>query len=387
MDSSSGHCGSSVDLSACLNVNLYQAISPLPHPSVAHGIYRLMENLPPREVVKANILVVDDTLANVQLLSHMLAEYGYKVRKVLSGPMALMGIQTAPPDLIILDVNMPEMNGYEVCQQIKANEATQNIPVIFISALDEVTDKIKAFAAGGVDYITKPFQVAEVLVRVEHQLMLRDLQQQLREQNVLLQRKIYEHERTLHELEQAKAALQEANFELQRLAIVDDLTQVANRRHFYHHLTQEWQRLMREQATLSLLLCDVDHFKLYNDAYGHQAGDRCLQQVAQAIQSAAQRPSDLVARYGGEEFAVILPATQIEGAIYIAQKMQANLRQKQMVHPHSSVGDFVTLSIGIAWTIPSATQSPDHLVAMADQSLYAAKKQGRDCIVLGNELL
>jgi diguanylate cyclase (GGDEF)-like protein len=345
-----------------------------------------MEDLS-REVVKANILVVDDTLANVQLLSHMLAEYGYKVRKVLSGSMALMGIQTAPPDLIILDVNMPEMNGYEVCQKIKANEATQDIPVIFISALDEAADKIKAFAVGGVDYITKPFQVAEVLARVEHQLMLRELQQQLREQNVLLQRKIYEHERTLRELEQAKVALQDANSELQRLAIIDDLTQVANRRHFYHYLTHEWQRLMREHATLSLLLCDVDHFKRYNDACGHQAGDRCLQQVAQAIQAAVQRPSDLVARYGGEEFAVILPSTSVEGAVHIAEKMQANLRQMQIVHPNSSVGSVVTLSIGVAKILPSATESPDHLVAIADQALYAAKKQGRNCIVSGSELL
>lgn len=334
------------------------------------------------EIAKANILVVDDTLANVQLLSRMLAEDGYKVRKVLDGQMALMGIQTAPPDLILLDVNMPDMNGYEVCEQLKANEATQDIPIIFISALDEVSEKVKAFAVGGVDYITKPFQVAEVLARVEHQLMLRDLQQQLREQNVLLQQKIDEHERTLHELEQAKIALQQANAELQRLASVDDLTQVANRRHFYNYLTQEWQRSMREQANLSLLLCDVDHFKDYNDAYGHQAGDRCLQQVAQAIQSAIHRPSDLVARYGGEEFAVILPSTEMEGAAHIAQRIQTTLRQMQLVHPKSSVSAFVTLSVGIASFVPHPTQSPDQIVAIADQALYAAKEKGRDCIVL-----
>lgn len=333
------------------------------------------------EIAKGNILVVDDTLANVQLLSRMLAEHGYKVRKVLNGQMALMGVQTAPPDLILLDVNMPEMNGYEVCQHIKANIATQDIPIIFISALDEVSDKVKAFSVGGVDYITKPFQVAEVLARVEHQLMLRDLQRQLREQNILLQQKIHEHERTLQELQHAKAALQQANLELQRLAIIDDLTQVSNRRHFYKYLTQEWRRLMREQADLSLLLCDVDHFKPYNDAYGHQAGDRCLQQVAQALQEVIHRPSDLVARYGGEEFAVILPYTGAEAAVYLAHMMQTNLHRFQLVHPDSSVGQFVTLSIGVASTVPRSDRSLEQLIGIADQALYAAKEQGRNCVI------
>lgn len=331
---------------------------------------------------KGNILVVDDTLANVQLLSRMLTDHGYKVRKVLNGPMALMGIQTAPPDLILLDVNMPDMNGYEVCQKIKANQLTQDIPVIFISALDEPTEKVKAFAVGGVDYITKPFQLAEVLARVEHQLTLRELQRQLQQQNILLQKQIQEHERTLQELQKAKIALQQANQELQRLAIIDDLTQVFNRRHFYSYLTQAWHRLLKEQADLSLLLCDVDHFKRYNDAFGHQAGDRCLQQVAQALQEVVRRPTDMVARYGGEEFAVILPNTKSEGAIHLAQKMQLHLDLFQISHPHSSVGPYVTFSIGVASTIPKAEQTPDVLIATADQALYAAKEQGRNRIVL-----
>lgn len=335
------------------------------------------------EITKGNILVVDDTLANVQLLSRMLTEHGYKVRKVLNGQMALMGIQTAPPDLILLDVSMPEMSGYDVCQHLKANESTQDIPIIFISALDEVAEKVKAFAVGGVDYITKPFQVAEVLARVEHQLTLRELQQQLQAQNILLQKKIWEHERTMRELEQAKVALQQANQELQRLAIVDDLTQVANRRCFYDYLTQQWNRAVREQSDLSLLLCDVDHFKRYNDAYGHQAGDRCLQQVAQAIQELVHHHgSGLVARYGGEEFAVVLPNLAIDPADHLARKMQLHLELYRIAHPQSPVSPYVTLSIGIASTIPQLHSSPDFLIAIADQSLYAAKEQGRNRIVL-----
>ncbi|NJR58757.1 MAG: PleD family two-component system response regulator [Cyanobacteria bacterium CRU_2_1] len=332
------------------------------------------------EIAKGNILVVDDTLANVQLLSRMLSEHGYKVRKVLNGQMALMGVQTAPPDLILLDVSMPEMNGYEVCQRLKANEATQDIPVIFISALDQANDKVKAFSVGGADYITKPFQLAEVLARVEHQLTLRELQRQLREKNQRLQEQIQQHKRIVRELEHAKAALQKANQELQRLAIIDDLTQVANRRHFYTCLEREWHRSLRDQVPLSLLLCDVDHFKRYNDAFGHQAGDRCLQQVAKALHRVIQRPADLVARYGGEEFAVILPHTPSSGAIYIAEKIQTSLEDCQISHPESSVSKLVTLSIGVSSAIPQLTLSPDSLIAMADQALYGAKEQGRNCI-------
>lgn len=334
------------------------------------------------ETIKGNILVVDDTLANVQLLSRMLTEHGYKVRKVLNGPMALMGVQTAPPDLILLDVNMPEMNGYEVCQSLKANQATQDIPIIFISALNEVAEKVKAFSVGGVDYITKPFQLAEVLARIENQLMLRELQRQLQKQNLLLQKKIQEHEQTVQELEQAKAALQQANQELQRLAIIDDLTQVANRRHFYHYLSQAWHRSIQMQTHLSLLLCDVDHFKPYNDAYGHQMGDYCLRQVAKAIQTTVRRSSDLVARYGGEEFAIILFDTDAEKATYLASEVQKNLHALQVSHPKSTVSAFVTLSIGVATITPQLEQTPEELIAVADRALYAAKEQGRNRIVL-----
>lgn len=333
------------------------------------------------EATKGNILVVDDTLANVQLLSRMLTEQGYKVRKVLNGPMALMGVQTAPPDLILLDVNMPDMNGYEVCQLLKADQSTQGIPIIFISALNEVTEKVKAFSVGGVDYITKPFQLAEVLARIEHQLMLQELQRQLQKQNFLLQKKIQEHELALQELELAKAALQQANQELSRLAIIDDLTQVANRRHFYDYLSQVWQQSLQAHSSLSLLLCDVDHFKAYNDAYGHQKGDHCLRQVARAIQQTICRSTDLVARYGGEEFAVILFDTTAALAMNLASEMQNNLQTLQLAHPKSMVDAFVTLSIGVATTIPHPDHSPELLIAIADQALYSAKEQGRNRVI------
>jgi two-component system sensor histidine kinase/response regulator len=147
------------------------------------------------KAAKGNILIVDDTPENLRLLSNALTERGYKVRSVINGAMALMGAKAAPPDLILLDINMPDMNGYEVCEALKADEQTREIPVIFISALDEVLDKVKGFAVGGRDYITKPFQLEEVLARIENQLTIRNLQQQLQEQNQRLQQEISDREK------------------------------------------------------------------------------------------------------------------------------------------------------------------------------------------------
>lgn len=182
-------------------------------------------------------------------------------------------------------------------------------------------------------------------------------------------------------LDQLYRDLEIANQELQRLACLDELTQLANRRRLDRYLDREWQRLAREGMSLSMILCDVDYFKLYNDTYGHQAGDRCLQEVAKAICQAVKRPADLVARYGGEEFAVILPNTGATGAIQVAKIIQAEIKALEITHPHSLVG-FVTLSLGVATTIPIPNLPPSHLILAADAALYAAKKQGRDRIVL-----
>jgi len=174
--------------------------------------------------------------------------------------------------------------------------------------------------------------------------------------------------------------LQQANQELQRLASSDGLTHVANRRCFDEFLAQEWQRSAREQSPLSMILCDVDCFKLYNDTYGHLAGDDALRQVAQAIAQVVKRPADLVARYGGEEFAVILPNTDAAGAAIVAAQMQANVRALQIPHASSQVAEFVTLSLGVATTIPHHQLSSATLIGAADQGLYRAKAQGRNCV-------
>ncbi|WP_071189942.1 diguanylate cyclase [Trichormus sp. NMC-1] len=177
---------------------------------------------------------------------------------------------------------------------------------------------------------------------------------------------------------QVEATLRQANSELRRLVNLDGLTQIANRRCFDAVINLEWQRLQREKTPLSLILCDIDYFKSYNDCYGHPAGDECLRKIAQAIARTCKRPADLVARYGGEEFAVLLPNTPLEGAVYFAQQIQQQIASLSIPHHHSSVSDYVTLSMGIASMVPVPDYSLEYLIKNADISLYAAKNQGRN---------
>jgi diguanylate cyclase (GGDEF)-like protein len=182
-------------------------------------------------------------------------------------------------------------------------------------------------------------------------------------------------------LKRTEKALQKANDKLQQLATMDGLTGIANRRRFDDQLKLEWRRLGRESAALSLILCDIDHFKLYNDTYGHQAGDDCLRTVARTMADTARRPADLVARYGGEEFAVILPNTDVEGALRVARDILEAVKGQELAHDSSPVGPFVTLSLGVAAMVPNPQLLPESLVDAADQALYEAKEQGRDRVV------
>jgi diguanylate cyclase (GGDEF)-like protein len=168
---------------------------------------------------------------------------------------------------------------------------------------------------------------------------------------------------------------------LKRLAIIDDLTQVANRRRLEDYLQKEWKRGIREKISLSVILCDIDFFKQYNDTYGHVIGDECLKQVAQAINQAVKRPADLVARYGGEEFMVILPNTPLEGALKVARDIQKTLQSFRIIHDASSINQYITLSIGLANTIPESIYQPITLIKAADSALYKAKQNGRNCII------
>lgn len=330
----------------------------------------------PSEPAKGNILIIDDTPNNVRLLSTLLTNHGYEVRGVINGEIGLRAARSAVPDLILLDISMPKMNGYEVCQSLKSDALTQDVPVIFISAFNEVTDKVKAFEVGGVDYITKPFQWAEVLARVENQLKICLLQKQLQTRNHQLQLEIQERVK-------AETALQMANEKLQALANQDGLTGTSNRRHFDEYL-QRWWTLISETESIAMILYDVDFFKAFNDYYGHLEGDRCLQRLVQATQQAIDSvapPHALLARYGGEEFGVILPQADLDLAQSVAQAIQNHVNQAAIPHQKSAIHDTVTVSLGIACMKFSTDSTPTTLIAHADEALYLAKSAGRDRIV------
>ena len=324
---------------------------------------------------KPSILIVDDLPENLKLLSTLLSAQGYRVRPASSGEQALATIAKEKPDLILLDVMMPDLDGYTVCRRLKAEEETRDIPIIFLSALDGVQDKIAALKAGGVDYISKPFQMEEVLARVATHLELRRVQRALHEQNRLLVREVEERHR-------AEQALAEANRELQRLSKVDGLTQLPNRRHLDEYLEQQWARLGRTRQPLALILCDVDHFKSYNDSYGHQAGDDCLRAIAAELRDSLKRPGDLAARYGGEEFLLILPETDAAGALHLTEAIRLAVRKRAIEHAHSTAANRITLSFGVAVQMPGPGTSIEKLVAAADRALYAAKQAGRNRVVL-----
>ncbi|MGB3193137.1 MAG: diguanylate cyclase [Limnoraphis sp.] len=492
----------------------------------------------------ANILIIDDHLNNLRMLSTLLRQRGYQVRNARSGSIALETVKVSLPDLIILDIKMPDMSGYEVCRQLKASPETCEIPVIFISALETTFDKVKSFKVGGNDYITKPFQADEVLARVENQLTIQRQKKLLLKQNQQLKQEIRDRQKAEAEIQlllkitlavsetwdfetalevtlcevcqaidwdygeawipkdsvivykasqiqcctdeliqefqsysmklefalnmglvgrvwfsqksewiedisleseeifvrfqmakkmglkaafavpmilsnnvlavlvffkkeailanphiiklvsgvaaqlgalvlhkKAEEALRTAYIELERLAKIDGLTQIANRRYFDEYLEREWKRLAREKQFLSLILCDVDCFKLYNDFYGHPSGDYCLKEIAQAISRTARRPADLVARYGGEEFVIVLPNTTLIGGLKVANLIRQEVKKLKILHAKSIVDSSVTVSLGVSTTIPHLELSPKTLIRVADEALYKAKNKGRNCAV------
>jgi diguanylate cyclase (GGDEF)-like protein len=265
-----------------------------------------------------------------------------------------------------------------VCQELKSDRLTANIPVIFISAYGSVQEKIKAFGVGGLDFITKPFQAAEVIIRVENQLTLRRLQQQLIQKNEELEKEISERQKAELELKQAYSALE-------KLAYLDGLTRVANRMYLDKFLHHEWNRAKREQESIALVLCDIDYFKNYNDTYGHLVGDRCLRQIANALCKVVKRSTDVVARYGGEEFCIVLLNTNLSGAINVATAIQERVQELRILHQNSPIGNYVTISLGLAAYIPTEKTSFKHLIQMADDALYQAKAAGKNQFFVAQE--
>lgn len=291
------------------------------------------------------ILIVDDEPLNIEVLSETIEELG-DVLFATSGQAAIDLCVAQKPDIILLDVMMPEMDGYEVCKQLKALPETKDIPVIFATALSDEADEAKGFEIGAIDYVTKPISAPIVIARVRNHLELKRYRDYL-----------------------------------EKIAFIDGLTSIPNRRRFDEHYQSEWQRGVRREGALAVLLLDIDFFKPFNDNYGHQAGDDCLVQVAQALASSVHRPGDLVARYGGEEFVCVLPDTDLAGAEIIANTLRKSVSALKVPHGFSGVRDHVTVSIGAAAVKLDQSMKPAALIEQADKNLYEAKESGRDRVV------
>jgi len=476
----------------------------------------------------ATILVVDDIPNLLQLLFNRLKQAGYKTLIATNGTKAVNTAEAMQPDLILLDVMMPGMDGFATCERLKANPRTQNIPVIFMTALTQTEEKVRGFALGAVDYITKPIEEQELLARITTHLSIQNLNQRLIQEaarqkllwqisdrvsrsldlDFILETTVRdlrafldcdfvglvclqggEAAVTAYDLSEDLAiesqsilndlkfdrALKESQFYLQgnirveddsesllqaiapilidctdilsldsrsarsviteaanntlwgwlvvsqhqgsrkwqsaeisliqelatnlaigikqerlyehltELTLLDPLTHAYNRRYFDRRLNSEWLRLKRDPSPLSLIMCDVDYFKAYNDTYGHQQGDKCLQQISTAIAAVLKRPADILARYGGEEFAVILPHTPEFGAVQVAEAIRTAVRELNIPHLNSAIDSVVTLSLGVATTVPNFEDSTRLLIEASDVALYQAKEYGRNCVAVYSE--
>ncbi len=325
-----------------------------------------------------DILIIDDTPDNLRILSSILVRVGYKVRKALNWQMACTACQTQLPDLILLDIMMPEVDGYEVCQRFKDDRTTADIPIIFISALDDIFDKVKAFKVGGVDYITKPFEFAEVIVRVQNQLELRSAQLEILELNNKLEERVrqrtLELENTLQKLKIEINSRQELQNKLLESALRDALTHLPNRVHFINRLEIALNRAKLESDYhFAVLFLDCDRFKIINDSLGHLIGDRLLIAIAERLQTSLS-PFDTLARLGGDEFGILLEnVSDIEMVTSIAERILNSLSQHFNVSRYQV---FVNASIGINWGDINY-EKPEYLLRDADTAMYRAKALGR----------
>lgn len=294
-------------------------------------------------VSKQTILIVDDMPINIQVMARGLKS-DYHIKIATDGQKAIdICMSENPPDLILLDIMMPVMDGYEVCSTLKKNPKTQNIPIIFVTAKGEVEDETKGLESGAADYITKPFHMPIVKARVNTHINLK------RKSDML-----------------------------EHMLAIDSLTEIPNRRHFDNIFVSEWNRAKRLGTSISLIILDIDYFKKFNDNYGHPAGDECLKLVAQTLKQCIRRSGEIVARYGGEEFAAILPGVGQKDAQNLAEELRNHIESLKILHASSDVADCITISSGVATTSPKDGLEPAEFINAADKMLYEAKSQGRN---------
>ncbi|MDR3144737.1 MAG: diguanylate cyclase [Treponema sp.] len=288
------------------------------------------------------VLVIDDEKANLMVLNRILSP-DYTVLTARSCEEGLSRIAGAKPDLILLDIIMPGMDGFEMLKTLKASPDTRSIPVIIITGLDNESDEEKGFMLGAVDYITKPFRNAIVIARVRTHLQI---------------------------VSQIRM--------IERLGLVDPLTDIPNRRCFDERIVVEWRRAQRDKTSVAFMMIDVDRFKAYNDTYGHPQGDVLLKRLARILAAASRRPGDLAARLGGEEFGVLMPDTGLEGALEVAEEIRANVEAARIPTVDRQTVTSVTISIGVAVRVPDECGVLEDFIARADELLYAAKEGGRN---------
>lgn len=312
-------------------------------------------------------LIIEDTLTSATLVCHQLGKMGLETVHARDGESGIELFKAERPDLILLDIIMPGLDGFEVARRIRQLEKDGEwTPIIFLTARTGDEDLERGIEVGGDDYLIKP--VSEIVLKAKVRAMQRIAQ--MRYSLLVLTRK-----------------LDEANRELTRLSTADGLTGIANRRRFDETLLKEWRRCAREERPLSLLLIDVDFFKPFNDNYGHQVGDECLKAVARTLAQTLHRPSDLAARYGGEEFGVILPGTDEQGALAVAESLREAVQQLGITHRFSDVAQVVTISIGLACMTPQRGNESGfiRLLKEADEALYQAKTGGRNRITKASD--
>ncbi len=308
------------------------------------------------------ILVVDDHPDNVEIIEARLTSRGYLVDTASNGEEALQRVRDNPPHLILLDVMMPVMDGFEVSRRIKRDPTLPYIPIILVTARGETEDKVEGLDAGADDYITKPLVFPELEARMRSMLRIKKLQD---------------------ELDRKNRQLEEANQQLRRLSITDGLTGLYNHRHSHELLREEYERCRRNGGSMAVIMLDLDRFKELNDSHGHPTGDLILSQTAKILQESA-REIDMIGRYGGEEFIAILPGASEDAALQFAERARATVERSVFRDNGDEIR--MTVSAGVASSRGDELARPDELLRMADRALYEAKDTGRNRVVRASSI-
>jgi diguanylate cyclase (GGDEF)-like protein len=329
------------------------------------------------EIHKPIVLIVDDNPHNLRVVTDMMEESGYEPVIALSGKKALGFIAIQKPDLILLDVKMPELDGYEVCRILKSDPQTREIPIIFLTVQSDLDDVIRGFESGAVDFVSKPFNILELQMRTKTHLELKQIRDAQKIYNQQLENANRELKKANEIIRTQNEQLREVAFRLEQVSKTDVLTELDNRRYMMEKLAEEVNRFKRNQKPFSIIIADIDDFKKVNDTHGHDCGDYIIKRMAQTMADSV-RDIDSVARWGGEEFLILLPETVTEGAVVLAERIQKNVRRS--VWSYNQFQITISLTLGIA-TFDGETDL-ELVVKKADRALYDGKNKGKNCIVV-----